>query len=203
MQRPGAFLFWLDQNAPIAFDSRERNRERSVFSAVLWMRLFVPYCKEEGTMTQLARRRQSKSLRRIFGRDPIQRLRDDLEQLFSKFSFDLDGHPLAEMHPSLDVSETDKTIELKMDIPGLQPGDFDIELSDNLITISGERKVEETREERPFHVVERRYGSFSRTVTLPCAVEHKDVNATYKDGVLEVSLTKVPGAQTKKITVQG
>jgi HSP20 family protein len=158
---------------------------------------------QETTMATLTRReKKSNALRSIFGNDPFQSLRDEMEQLFSKFSFDLDGGAVAQIHPSLDVSETDKTVEIKMDAPGLKPEDFNIELSDNLITISGERKVEETREERPYHIVERRYGSFARTITLPCAVERQNVQATYKDGVLNVSLAKAAGAQTQKITVK-
>ena len=87
------------------------------------------------------------------------------------------------MVPALDLSETDTAIEVRMDLPGITAKDIDIQVSGNVLTVSGQRKEEKEEKGKTFHRVERRYGSFSRSVTLPCAVEESEVAAEYHDGV--------------------
>lgn len=144
-----------------------------------------------------------RSLRNLLRRDPFLSMRDELDQLFSRLSSETDGGWLSgEMVPSLDLSETDKTVEVRADLPGLKAEDIDIQVSQNTLTVSGERKEEKEEKGRSWHRVERKYGTFSRTVPLPCEVDQEKIDASYKDGVLTVTLPKGASAQTRKIKVK-
>jgi HSP20 family protein len=93
----------------------------------------------------------------------------------------------AALSPNADVSETDHAVEVRMDLPGIKPEEIEIHLSNNLLTVSGERKEEKEEKGKTFHRVERRMGSFSRSIMLPCCVQESKVDAKYKDGVLSIS----------------
>jgi HSP20 family protein len=112
------------------------------------------------------------------------------------------GWPFGASVPSLDVSETEKAVEVKLDVPGVTAKEIDIRLNGNLLTVSGERKEEQEKKGKTYHRVERRYGSFSRTITLPCPVQEDEVAAEYHDGVLSITLPKTEEAKAKKINVK-
>ena len=105
------------------------------------------------------------------------------------------------MVPSVDLSETDGEIDVTMDLPGMKADEIDIQVHNNLLTIRGERKQETEEKDRTFHRIERRTGSFSRTVSLPSEVDEETVDASYKDGVLKIRMPKAKAAQAKKISV--
>jgi HSP20 family protein len=92
--------------------------------------------------------------------------------------------------PSVDLHETDHELILHADIPGLNPEDVDITVDEDMVTLKGETKRDETREERGYHLTERRYGSFYRTIPLPVQVKSEQAVARYKDGVLELKMPK-------------
>ena len=106
------------------------------------------------------------------------------------------------MLPSLDMSETANTIEVRVDVPGMKAEEIDVQLTNGVLTVSGERKEEKEEKGKTFHRVERRDGSFSRSVTLPSAVAEDKVDAQYKDGVLCITLHKTEEAKSRKITVK-
>lgn len=138
-----------------------------------------------------------------FRRGGLDTIREELQDMFSQFVGD--GGSLAAWAgyaPSLDVSETDTTLEVKMDVPGVKPDDIDVQLSGNLLTISGKRAEEKEEKGKTFHRVERSYGSFSRSVTLPCDVKDDKVDAQIHDGILRVTLQKSEEAKTRKIKVR-
>lgn len=139
-------------------------------------------------------------------RDPLSLVRDEWQRFLANFDqnggvFNAPSFLTGVAVPTLDIGETDKTIELRMDIPGMQAEEINIQLSDNIITISGVRKEEKEEKGKTWQRVERHQGEFSRTVTLPCAVKNSDVSAVYRDGVLTVTLPKSAQAQTRKIAV--
>ena len=101
--------------------------------------------------------------------------------------------------PRLDITETDKTVEVKAELPGLESKDIDITLDRDLLVIKGEKKQEEEKKDRYYHRVERRYGAFCRSVRLPALVEDKKIDASFKDGILTVVLPKVK-EEVKKVT---
>jgi HSP20 family protein len=138
-----------------------------------------------------------------FRRGPLGNLREEMEELFSRaFGEDVALWPSERIIPSLDLAETDGTIEVRMDIPGMEAKDIDIQVNGNLLTISGERKEEREEKGKTYHRIERRIGSFSRSVTLPCTVKEEAVDAQYKSGILTVKLPKTEEAKSRKISVK-
>lgn len=136
--------------------------------------------------------------------DPFAAMRQDFNELLANF-WNGSGLniPRSAFAPELDIAERDNSFELRMDIPGMEAKDLDIQVHDNTVTISGQRKEEKEEKGKTFHRIERRSGSFSRTVTLPCSVNEKEVAAEYTNGVLSVVLPKCEESKSRKITVKG
>lgn len=138
-----------------------------------------------------------------FGRDTFASLREEMNDLLSRFSTDTGaGWLSAEQIPSLDLSETDGAVEVKVDMPGIKPEDIDIEVRGDILQVRGEHREEKEEKGKTFHRVERRSGSFSRSITLPCAVDQEKVSAECHDGVLTIQLPKSEESRTKKIKVK-
>lgn len=136
------------------------------------------------------------------GREPFTSLREEMERLLSNFWDGGEAGWFATTNPSVDISETEKAVEVRMDLPGMQPKDIDVKLNNGLLTITGERKEEKEEKGKKFHRVERRAGMFSRSFTLPCRVSETEVAAEYKDGVLTITLPKSEEEVAKKIEVK-
>lgn len=103
--------------------------------------------------------------------------------------------------PTIDVSEGRKDVTVKAEIPGLEANDFDISIDGRLLTIRGEKRREEKKEEETYYRIERSYGYFKRTIELPAEVEPNQVDATYKRGILSIKLRKTKTSETKRIKV--
>jgi len=103
--------------------------------------------------------------------------------------------------PPVDVYEDEHGIQLKLEVPGIDEKDLDIKVENNVLTVSGERKLESEEKQENFHRVERRYGSFTRSFTLPNTVNTDDIQASYENGVLKIRLTKRAEAKPKQIKV--
>jgi HSP20 family protein len=103
--------------------------------------------------------------------------------------------------PSVDLAETESEVIVKAELPGLTDKDIDITLSDDTLTIQGEKKQDSEEKGKHYHRVERRYGSFKRCVTLPSPVDAKGVAARFENGVLEITLPKAEEAKPKKIEI--
>ncbi len=95
---------------------------------------------------------------------------------------------VTEWAPSIDVVTKDGDLVIRAELPGVKQEDVDITLQDNVLTIAGERKAEEEEERGGYYIRERRYGSFSRSLTLPEGVDESKIHARYEDGVLEVTV---------------
>jgi HSP20 family protein len=134
---------------------------------------------------------------------PFANLQEELNDMVTRVFGE--GHevwPRATLVPSLDLTETDGMVEVRMDLPGIKAEEIDIQLADNLLTVSGVRKEEKEEKGKTYHRVERRQGTFSRTVTLPCCVDEGKVDAQYKDGVLWIKMPKSEEAKNRKIKVR-
>lgn len=103
--------------------------------------------------------------------------------------------------PAVDIYEDDKKVVLKLEVPGMEEKNLDIQVEKNILTVKGERKFENDEKEENFRRIERRYGSFLRTFTLPTTVDSENVQATYSAGILKLELGKKPEAQPKQIKV--
>jgi HSP20 family protein len=104
--------------------------------------------------------------------------------------------------PALDISERKDAYVVTVEVPGVDADDLDITLEDGLLTIQGERRFTSESSEQQYHRVERRYGSFRRSITLPAQVRAEAIEATFENGVLEVTVPKVEEAKPKKISVR-
>ncbi len=92
--------------------------------------------------------------------------------------------------PKVDILETDSAFELHFEAPGMKKEDFNIEVNDNTLVISGERKFSAEKKEENYHSIESRYGSFSRSFTLPESINSDKINAKYVNGILELTIPK-------------
>ena len=104
--------------------------------------------------------------------------------------------------PSVDVSETKNDVVVKAELPGMDPKDIDITLSDGHLMIKGQKKHEKEEKDEDYHFVERSYGSFVRAVHLPKQVKNEQISASYKNGVLKVVLPKSEEARTKEVKIK-
>jgi HSP20 family protein len=135
---------------------------------------------------------------------PFASLQREMDRLFSDFSKRF-GEPFGdEAFPKLDVAETDGEIKVTAELPGITEKDVDVTLRDDVLTIKGEKKAEreEKDEEKNYHLVERSYGSFSRSIRLPAGLDASKVKASMDKGVLTVTMPKPAAAQPKKIDIQ-
>jgi len=103
--------------------------------------------------------------------------------------------------PAVDVYEDEQKVTLKLEIPGIDQNDVDIRLENNTLTVRGERKFEKEEKEENFHRIERRYGSFARSFTLPNTLDSEKVQANYENGVLKIDIAKRAEAKPKQIKV--
>ena len=103
--------------------------------------------------------------------------------------------------PPVDIYEDEHTITLQMEVPGIDEKDIDVRLDDNTLTVHGERKMEKEQKEENFRRIERQYGSFTRSFTLPSSVDRGQVSADYEKGVLKIRLVKKAEAKPKQIKV--
>jgi HSP20 family protein len=134
--------------------------------------------------------------------DTLQR---EVDRLFDDFSQGLgsgNSTGAVTLLPSMDVAETDKQVELTIELPGLEEKDVDISVSDNMLTIRGEKKAETERKDKDLRVVERVYGTFYRAFELPPGTDPSAIQATMSNGVLRITIPKPERAETKKIEVK-
>ncbi len=104
--------------------------------------------------------------------------------------------------PALDMAQTDDAIIVKAELPGLETKDVEVELTGDVLTIKGEKKEVKEEKAKSYHRVERCYGSFQRSVRLPAAVKGDEVDASFKNGVLTVSLPKIEESKTRSVKIK-
>src|SRR5947209_10952637 len=103
--------------------------------------------------------------------------------------------------PLVDIYEDEHSITLKIEVPGIDESEIDVRIENNTLTVNGERKIEKEEKEENFRRVERKYGSFSRSFTLPSSVDPAQVSAHYDQGALKINLAKKAEAKPKQIKV--
>jgi HSP20 family protein len=140
--------------------------------------------------------------------NPFALLRREMDSLLDNFFRGFDAEPfesrMAAFNPKIDVTENDKEIKISAELPGMDEKDIDVSLQNDILTIKGEKKEEKEDKGKDYYRMERSYGSFSRTIPLPVEVETDKVEATFRKGVLSISLPKTAKtiAETKKIAVK-
>ena len=137
--------------------------------------------------------------------NPFASLQNEVDRLFENFTagFPSLGNGMTNVTlPNIDVSETDKEIEITAELPGLEDKDVQINVSDNVLTIRGEKKAEKEQKDKNYRLIERSYGSFERSLELPEGVNADAIKASIDKGVLKVVVPKPAPAQSKKIEVK-
>ncbi|MEA2480125.1 MAG: hypothetical protein QOJ07_2047 [Thermoleophilaceae bacterium] len=127
----------------------------------------------------------------------------DLHRLFNTLFEDPDNKVAQRWIPPMDLVEADDHFVLKADLPGVAEDDVRIEVRDNALTISGERKAEHERRERGWYRVERSFGSFSRSLSLPEGIDADAIEASFDRGVLEVRIPKPEQRKPRRIQIGG
>ncbi len=145
-----------------------------------------------------------KSLRNLVTTDPFYLLQNRLNRMFDfpLAPFADETLPLTNWVPACDIYETHKEIVVKAELPGLKKEDVFVTIENNVLTIRGERKFEEEVKRENFHRVERNYGEFLRSFTLPTFIDANNILAEFKDGLLLVFLPKREEAKPKQIEVK-
>lgn len=133
----------------------------------------------------------------------------EMNRVLERFSEDFDvapfdGGTIGEWSPTVNVAETEKEISVSAELPGVAEKDVEVTIEKDTLTIKGEKKEEKEEKGKNYYRTERSFGSFQRTIPLPCEIEKDQSEATYKSGVLTVKLPKTKAAQqsTKKIPIK-
>ena len=154
---------------------------------------------------------------------PLASLREEIDNLFDRFSEDwpslprLFGHgwtyPVAdlerrlkatklELTPRVDVTETNEAYDIAMELPGMTEEQIEVSMSDDSLSVKGEKKSEHEEKKKNYHISERSYGSFQRTFRIPSGVDRDSVEASYTKGILNISLPKTEEAKQGKRSIE-
>ena len=136
----------------------------------------------------------------------IEKTRSEMDRLLDTFLF---GKPKTrgfaeqeEWQPPIDVAETESELIVNVEIPGVDPRDIDVSLTGDTLFVKGEKKPETEEKAEDYHLLERNYGTFTRSIHLPVEVQNDKISASYKNGVLTVVLPKPERAQKKEIKIK-
>jgi HSP20 family protein len=129
-------------------------------------------------------------------------LRREMNDLMTQFFGAEDGGTLTWFSPRTNVAETDNAYEVSVDLPGMKPEDFAVELKEGQLWITGHRKEEKEETGKAYHLVERQYGEFRRVIPLDTSVDPDKVQAEYKDGVLHLTVPKSEAQKPKRIEIK-
>jgi HSP20 family protein len=143
--------------------------------------------------------------------DPFSMLRSEMDRLFDSFigglptfpsMFGPSGSRVFGLTPSLDVKETDKDIVVEAELPGLEDKDISLTMQNGMLTITGEKRLDHDEQREDYHIMERRYGSFQRSLQVPDTVDEDKVDARFENGVLTITLPKRPEAAKEQRKIE-
>ncbi len=145
-----------------------------------------------------------KPLREFAPMREFEKFRREVDRLWDSF---LERRPTRaeegeEWLPALELAETENDYVVRAEIPGMDPKDIDISLFDGMLTIRGEKKQEREEKEADYHLVERSYGAFTRSIQIPKPVQREKIAASHKNGVLKIALPKSEEAKKKEIKIK-
>lgn len=133
----------------------------------------------------------------------LERMRKEMDRIWDRFSQEFSTSTLEQdWNPPLDLMETESSLVAEIEVPGINPDKIDISITTDVLTFTGEKKKEVENKGKSYHLVERTYGKFSRSIRLPTTVNPDQVEARYKDGILRITLSKTEVAKSKRIEVK-
>jgi HSP20 family protein len=143
------------------------------------------------------------------GGTSVAELRREVDRLFDRFwaepwemDWERDFGSALNWGPTVNVSESEDAVTIEAELPGMKAEDVDIRVNQGVLTISGQKSQTDEQKKRNYHRTERRYGHFYRAVELPSSVNPDKVDATFKNGVLEIRLAKDPSAKPKRVEIK-
>ncbi len=131
----------------------------------------------------------------------LEKVKAEFDNLFQNLLPTVYGGADMALVPAIDIYETDKEVVVKVEIPGVKKEDLEVSVKDNVLYIKGEKKEEREENTEAIHKVERIYGKFERSITLPQNVKTQEAKAEYKDGILEIRFPKKEESQSTKINI--
>lgn len=158
----------------------------------------TPLKEEKKQTTTLAPRREN----------PLYSLQEEMNRLFEDFTRGFHKplwlEPVSDFNAKVDMKDSEKNVEVTAELPGVELKDIEVYLEDKSLVIKGEKRSEKEEKDKNFYRMERSYGSFYRVLPMPCAIEKDAIDASYKDGVLKITLTKSKEAESngKKIQIK-
>jgi len=135
-------------------------------------------------------------------RKELEALRREMDRLWEGFFGERAFEPVEKWSPALDLAETKDNLVVTAELPGIDPKDISIDLSGDVLTVRGEKKQEKEEKEENYHLIERRYGSFTRSIRLPVKIDEEKIKASYKNGVLKIVLPKSEEVKKKEIKIK-
>lgn len=129
-------------------------------------------------------------------------LQDEMNRVFSDFLDETAEKGVSLLTPAMDLVEKPDVIQVKVELPGVKKDDVEITIKDDVLIVKGEKREEKEEKGENRYYVERSYGSFARSLTLPSAVKTDQVKATFKDGVLEITMPKAEEEKAKKVEIK-
>ena len=133
----------------------------------------------------------------------LEHMRKEMDRIWDRFSQDVSTSTLEQdWNPPLDLMETGSSLVVEIEVPGINPDNIDISVTADVLTFTGEKKKQAEDKGKSYHLVERTYGKFSRSIRLPTTVNPDQVEALYKDGILKITLGKTEAAKGKRIQVK-
>ncbi len=151
-------------------------------------------------------KRKASSVQRYRQEDPFEVMHRQMNELFEDFFSDfgdlampgLQRFEQGRLSPRFEIQESDKELQIRAELPGMEEKDVEVLLDDNILTIRGEKHEEHKQKKKKVHYTERRYGRFERVLPLPEAVDREKVKASFKKGVLHIDIPKVGGIQPER-----
>ncbi|MBD3218663.1 MAG: Hsp20 family protein [candidate division Zixibacteria bacterium] len=134
----------------------------------------------------------------------LESVQDEVNRVFESFfnaPMRRRGEDVGGWYPDVDIVESKDNIEVQVDLPGMEKDDIKVSVEDSVLTIKGERKVMKEEKEKNYHQIERTYGTFTRSFSLPTSVEGDKIKANYKNGVLKIDLPKAEAVKPKEIPI--
>ncbi|MCC7528219.1 MAG: Hsp20/alpha crystallin family protein [Candidatus Melainabacteria bacterium] len=160
------------------------------------MTISTPVKEEKKQTTALAPRRAN----------PLYSLQEEMNRLFEDFTRGFHKplwmEPVSDFNARVDMKDSEKNVVVTAELPGVELKDIEVSLEDNSLVIRGEKRSEKEEKDKNFYRMERSYGSFYRVLPMPCAIEKDAIEASYKDGVLKVTLTKSKEAVSNGTKIQ-
>ena len=134
--------------------------------------------------------------------NPFDTLQREIDRLYEDFGRRMPAFGALSLTPTIDVTETDKEIEITAELPGLEDKDVEVNVVDNVLTIRGEKKADRDEKSKNYQIVERSYGAFARTIELPDGVDAAAIKASIAKGVLKVTVPKPVPAKSTKVEIK-